>query len=141
MWQEKYGNLVEDLENGYTFGNNKYPKTQQKAYEYAMNYKKYKPKMNNINNSSNTRDGLVFAMASRGGWVRRGSGHRGWGTSNVYQCYGDHCYGNCDINTDVEDAIYVHTPDGWVNKFIWSKNGLYFHDTENRKICHLWVAN
>ena len=37
--KKKYGNLVEDLENRYTFGNNKYPKTQQKAYEYAMNYK------------------------------------------------------------------------------------------------------
>ena len=40
--KKKYGHLVEDLENGYTFVENKYPKTQQKAYEYAMNYKKYK---------------------------------------------------------------------------------------------------
>ena len=29
--KKKYGNLVEDLENGYTFGENKYPRTQQKS--------------------------------------------------------------------------------------------------------------
>ena len=34
--KKKYGNLVEDLKSRYTFGNNKYPKTQQKADEYAM---------------------------------------------------------------------------------------------------------
>ena len=37
------------------------------------------------------------------------------------------------IDTDIKDAIHVHTPNGQVNKFIQSKNGLYFHDTENRK--------
>ena len=42
--KKRYGNLVEDLDNTFTFGDDKYPSTQQKAYEYLMNYKKFKPK-------------------------------------------------------------------------------------------------
>ena len=49
--KKRYGNLVEDLENAYTFGDNKYPETQHKSYDYAMNYKHYKPKMSNNNNN------------------------------------------------------------------------------------------
>jgi hypothetical protein len=65
--KKKYGRLVEDLENEYTFGDNKYPKMQQKAYEYAMNYKKYKPKVNNNNSGNRVRDGLAFTMTGKGG--------------------------------------------------------------------------
>ena len=35
------------------------------------------------------------------------------------------------MDTNVDDAIYVYTLDKRVNKFIQSRNGLYFHDTEN----------
>ena len=59
-----------------------------------MNYKKYKPKMSNDNNSKNTRDGLAFAMTGRGGQGEHGGGHRDQGAGKIYQCYGDHCYGN-----------------------------------------------
>ena len=40
--------------------------------------------MNNNNKSNNTRDGLAFAMAVRGGQGRCGSSCRGQGTGNVY---------------------------------------------------------
>ena len=86
--KKKYGNLVEDLENTFTFGDNKYPETQQKSYEYAMNYKKFKPK---TQQNSSRRDGLAFATAGRGG---RGNGGRGNGRPR--RCYGNRCYGNCD---------------------------------------------
>ena len=83
--KKKYGNLVEDLENGYTFGENKYPKTQQKAYEYAMNYKKFKPKNNNNNKTTNnTRDRLAFATTGRGGHSGCGSGCGGQGDGNKH---------------------------------------------------------
>ena len=37
--EERYGNLNEDLENWFTFGNNNSPNDVQAAYEYATNYK------------------------------------------------------------------------------------------------------
>ena len=78
---KKYGNLVEDLDNAFTFGDNKYPETQQKSYEYAMNYKKFKPKVKQQNNQ---RDGLAFTTTNQGG---RGSG--GCGNNRPQRCYGD----------------------------------------------------
>jgi hypothetical protein len=87
--KKKYGRLVEDLENEYTFGDNKYPKMQQKAYEYAMNYKKYKPKVDNNNSGNRVRDGLAFAMTGKDGQSGRSGG-------KVFRCYGNRCYGNCD---------------------------------------------
>ena len=38
--KRRFGSLTEDLENNYTLGDNKYPITMQKSYEYIMNYKK-----------------------------------------------------------------------------------------------------
>ncbi len=35
------------------------------------------------------------------------------------------------IDTAIENAIFVYTPDGRIMKFVPSKNGLYFHDTSN----------
>ena len=38
------------------------------------------------------------------------------------------------VDTAIEDAIFAETPDGKRRlKFEPSKNGLYFHDTENRQ--------
>ena len=37
------------------------------------------------------------------------------------------------MDTDKEDAINVYTKDNRIIKFTHSKNGLYFHDTEDRK--------
>ena len=39
--KKRYGNLVENLDNNFIFGDDKYPATPQRAYEYAMNYKQY----------------------------------------------------------------------------------------------------
>ena len=70
--KRRFGNLTEDLENNYTFGDNKYPTTQQKSYDYLMNYKKYKPRNKNSNNNNNNtnqnenRDGVSFAQNNRG---------------------------------------------------------------------------
>ena len=68
--KKRFGNLTEDLENNYTFGDNKYPVTQHKAHEYLMNHKKYKPKNDrnnnnnnsnrNNNNNNNNSDGVAF---------------------------------------------------------------------------------
>ena len=42
------------------------------------------------------------------------------------------------VNTDVEDAIKVRSPDHKrIIKFERSKNGLYFHDTGNRQVTFL----
>ena len=88
MDKKRHGNLVEDLENQYTFGDNKYPVTPQRSYEYAKNYKQYKPKKPN-NNGGGQRDGLSFTTRGSG---RGGRGGRG----SQRSCYGDRCYGNCD---------------------------------------------
>ena len=41
------------------------------------------------------------------------------------------------MDTDKEDAINVYTKDNRIIKFTHSKNGLYFHDTEDRKMTFL----
>ncbi len=62
--KKRYGNVGEDLDNTFTFSDDKYPKTQQKAYEYLLNYKKFKPK---LKPSTPRRDGVSFATTGRGG--------------------------------------------------------------------------
>ena len=91
--KKRFGNLTEDLENSYTFGDNKYPTTQQKAYDYLMNYKKYKPKNRNNNNNSNNnnanenREGVSFAQNNN---------NRNNNNNRTRRCFGDRCWGNCD---------------------------------------------
>ena len=56
--KKHHGNLNEDLENQFTFGNDNNPDDVQAAYEYVTNYRKYKPKTNN--NNRRGHDGLSF---------------------------------------------------------------------------------
>ena len=59
--KRRYGLLTKDLDNQYTFGNDNYPQTRQKSYEYAMNYKKYKPKNSNTGECRRTNcDSMTF---------------------------------------------------------------------------------
>ena len=37
--KKRFRNLTDNLENNYTFGDNKYPITQQQIYKYLINYK------------------------------------------------------------------------------------------------------
>ena len=50
--KKRNGNLVEDLANTYVFGNDKYPKTPQKAYEFMMKHK----------NSNLRRKGIIVMI-------------------------------------------------------------------------------
>ena len=86
--KKRYGNLLEDLDNSYIFGDNKYPMTPQKAYEYALNYKHFKPKENKQNQSR--RDGMSFATQSKG---RNNNNNN---NNKPRRCFGNRCYGNCD---------------------------------------------
>ena len=68
--KKRHGDLVEDLANTYVFGDDKYPKTPQKAYEFMMKHKKFESKKKgDINNdNTNSRDGLSFnTTTGRGG--------------------------------------------------------------------------
>ena len=88
--KKRYGNLNEDLENQFTFGNDNNPNDVQAAYEYATNYKKYKPKSSN--NNRRGCDGLSFTTT-------RGSGNNNSnnnGNNNTRNCWGNRCYGNCN---------------------------------------------
>ena len=89
--KKRYGNLVEDLDNTFTFGDDKYPSTQQKAYEYLMNYKKFKPKEKKNNQG---RDGLSFA--TRNNYQNNRNNKYNNTNRGPRRCYGDRCYGNCD---------------------------------------------
>ena len=65
----RYGKLKEGLDNDYSQGNNKYPHTITKAYQFLTNYTQYKPKekqdtltngmsfVNNNNNNANHKSG------------------------------------------------------------------------------------
>ena len=41
--KKRYGALLENLENDYTMGKDKYPKDITSAYNYALHYRKYEP--------------------------------------------------------------------------------------------------
>ena len=51
----RYGNLVADLENAFTRGNDEFPKTMTSAFDYLINYRPYK----SAGTSKNT-DGMTF---------------------------------------------------------------------------------
>ena len=56
--KRRFGDLAKDLDNSFTLGVDKYPAMMQQAYDYALNYKKYKPKPKPSNLQ---HDGLAFA--------------------------------------------------------------------------------
>ena len=93
--KRRYGDLTEDLANQYTFGNDNYPETRQKSYEYAMNYKRFKPKKTPQGNNRAPRDGMSFATTNRGNKFDNRAA-RGGGCNRPRRCFGDRCYGNCD---------------------------------------------
>ena len=130
--KRQYGSLVEDLDNAHTFGDDKYPRTQQRAYEYALNYKKYTPKKQS---NEARQDGLLFTTQGRGG---RGNGNGGCGGRGgrgghgPRRCFGEQRWGNCDNSSCPANNLDVSNANIDTNNNNNDNNGNNNNDTNSQ---------